>query len=239
MAKEEKEAQSARESAAVYVPWASFKSAIEQLVEGIPNRIDRTVFPGQAWGVQSQLISGLKFLELIDEDGKPMPLLHALAVPDEATRKEQLKKIIQKRYSALFALDLLKTTPAELGEKMSETYRVTGDTREKAIRFFLAAVTYLNIPVSSLLAKVKTTGNGSGGKKRSKKASVVQAPPANPMQRNETTGTSRSIKLVSGGTLTVTATVDFFALSPADRKFVFEVIEKLETYEQPGAAETA
>ena len=35
MAKEDKETQAPKESAAVYVPWASFKSAIEQLV--VPN----------------------------------------------------------------------------------------------------------------------------------------------------------------------------------------------------------
>ena len=81
-------------------------------------------------------------------------------MPDEPVRKTQLRKIIQDRYSVLFALDLVKTTPAELAEKMSETYKVSGDTREKAIHL-LAAVTYLGIPVSSLLGKVKTSGNGS------------------------------------------------------------------------------
>ena len=54
---------------------------------------------------------------------------------------------------------------------------------------------------------------------------------------NETGGTlSRMVKLKSGGTLTLSASVDFW-LYPSDRKFVFELIDKLEAYEQPADAE--
>lgn len=48
-------------------------------------------------------------------------------------------------------------------------------------------------------------------------------------------GTSRTISLRSGGTLTVSATLDLFSLSPPDRKFVFEFIDKLESYESEDA----
>lgn len=178
----------------------------------------------------------VKLLQLIDDDGKPAPMLHALAVADEAVRKEQLKKILQDRYSALFALDLVKTTPAELAEKLSEVYKVTGDTREKAIRFFLAAVAYVGIRVSPLLARVKTTG--LPGKKRQRKATVLPTeiravvPPAMP----EITGTSRVVQLKSGGTFSVSSSIWLFALIPGDRKFLFELIEKLEAYEQEHGA---
>jgi hypothetical protein len=49
-------------------------------------------------------------------------------VPDEAKRKEKLRQILQERYSELFALDLLKTTPNELTNQMGTSYNVTGDT---------------------------------------------------------------------------------------------------------------
>lgn len=47
-------------------------------------------------------------------------------------------------------------------------------------------------------------------------------------------GESRSVTLKSGGTLTLSASTKFLALSSADRKFVFELIDKLEEYETSG-----
>jgi hypothetical protein len=41
------------------------------------------------------------------------------------------------------------------------------------------------------------------------------------------------VTLKSGGTLTVTASMDVFKLSPADRTFVFSLIDKLSEYESP------
>lgn len=49
---------------------------------------------------------------------------------------------------------------------------------------------------------------------------------------NHGTGTSRQVQLKSGGTLTVSASADFFQLNVEDRRFVFELIDKLEEYEK-------
>ena len=45
-------------------------------------------------------------------------------------------------------------------------------------------------------------------------------------------GTSRSIPLSSGGKLTLSVELDLLRLSPSDRKFVFELIDKLDDYER-------
>ena len=42
--------------------------------------------------------------------------------------------------------------------------------------------------------------------------------------------TSKSVSLVSGGTLTLSATLDLFSLNSEDRKFVFGLIDMLEEY---------
>ena len=42
---------------------------------------------------------------------------------------------------------------------------------------------------------------------------------------------SRSVGLRSGGTLTLSATTKFMSLSPTDRKFVFDLLDRLESYE--------
>jgi hypothetical protein len=51
-----------------------------------------------------------------------------------------------------------------------------------------------------------------------------------PLQQ-PTTGTSRTVELKSGGTLTVMASMDVFKLTPDDRNFVFSLIDKLNEYE--------
>src|SRR5262245_2949670 len=94
--------------AAVYVAWGTMKNAIEGFVQGVHTRIDRTAFPGLSGGTQSQLLTGLKFLALITDDGKPTAALHALAVPDEGARKKKLEEILRDKYARLFELDLLK-----------------------------------------------------------------------------------------------------------------------------------
>lgn len=45
-------------------------------------------------------------------------------------------------------------------------------------------------------------------------------------------GTSRVIQLKSGGTLRLSAELDLFQLSPSDRTFVFDLIDKFDKYEK-------
>lgn len=218
--------------AAVYVAWGTFKNAIEGLSQAIPNRIDKTVYPGLNPAVVSQLLTAYKFLGLTEDNGKPTGLLQSLAVRDEAIRKQQLESIIRLRYADLFNLDLLKTTPAELSEKMEKSYGVSGDTREKAIRFFLAATVYLGIPASPLLLKA-SSANGGTRKKRAPKARVATppSPPGNdPLASNN--GSSRVITLASGGTLTLSASMNYLGLNPTDRKFFSDLIDRLDEYEK-------
>jgi hypothetical protein len=225
--------------AAVYVAWTTFKNAIEALAKAaVPNRVDKTVFPGMAGGVQSQLFAGLRFLGLIDDDSKPTTKLHGLAVQDETARKVALNAIIRESYADVFALDLVKTTPGELTERMRSAYGVGGDTAEKAVRFFLAAVSYLDIPVSPLFKTAKANGNSgtvAGAPRRRRRTAPTKTADAEPPPPNPTpasTGESRTVTLKSGGTLTLSASTGFFSLSSTDRNFVFGLIDKLEEYER-------
>lgn len=223
--------------AAVYVAWPTFKNAVENLAQGVPNQVDRSTFPGLSWGVQSQLLSGFKFLGLITADNRPTDALHALAVADEGARKDKLKAILQDKYADIFALDLTKATPNQLNEKMGSSYGVMGDTREKAIRFFLAAAQYTGVPVSRFLAKpapgAAAATNGNRATRGRRTTRPRPSPASNPQSDQTPTappGTSRAVQLKSGGTLTLAATLDLFSLSADDRKFVFELIDKLEDY---------
>lgn len=225
--------------AAVYVSWVTFKNAIESLAQGIPNQIDRTTFPGYSGGVQSQLFAALKFLGLMGDDDRPTPDLHELAVMEENKRKEKLKAIVQARYASIIALDLMKATPAEVGKKLTEEYGVSGDTKEKALRFFIAAAQYVGIHLSRFF-KVPGAASGGNGGARPKRRTTTRKPQQEDDDEEPTTpplssGTSRMVSLKSGGTLTLTASIDLFQLSQADRTFVFGLIDKLDAYEKEAA----
>lgn len=234
-------------AAPVYVAWATLNNALTTLSQGIPNQIDRTVFPGLAWSVQSQLMSGLKFLGLIDDDGKPLRALQAVAVADEDKRRAAMATLLRERYADLFALDLTKTTPAELDKVMGATYKVQGSTRERCVRFFLAAAGYAGVPLSPLV-KPKGAGNNnasSAGRPRRRLRDRRQTATTDAGGSIQDTaqvrvhqgGTSKTVSLRGGGTLTLAATLDVFSLTETDRVFVFGLIDKLNDYERAGQSQ--
>jgi Family of unknown function (DUF5343) len=221
--------------AAVYVSFATFKNSIENLAQGIPNQIDRSTFPGFSGGVQNQLFAALKFLGLTTDEGKPTPALQALAVTDENKRKAKFKELIEDKYSELFSLDLEKTTPQELANKMEEVYGVSGDTKEKAVRFFLTAVAYVEIPVSRFLKASSAATGANNGPKTKRRASTrkTNTDPEEEEDEQEPapkTGGSKAVQLKSGGMLTLSASVDFFQLTSEDRAFVFKLIDTMDEY---------
>ena len=135
-----------------------------------------------------------------------------------------------RSYSDLIAIDLTKATRSHFEEKLGELYNVSGDTRVKAVRFFLNAAEYASIPLSVFIVPKDGKTNGSARRAKSttprprstKKA--ITAPPKPLVNDSKPSGTSKSVALQSGGALTVSATADWFALNAEDRTFVFGLI---------------
>ena len=218
---------------AVYVPWPTFINAINALAQAMPNRIDKSVFSNLSFGTQGQLLTGLKFLGLTAKDGRPTEALIALAVMDEGERQKQTAKILKASYAKLFDLDLARATQQELRDALKEHYGVSGDTLERALRFFLSGAQYAGIALSSLLtkgiAKPLAAGNGGRRRKATKKTREQPPPPAAPAAASGG-GESKMVNLVSGGTLTLVASLGIMSLNQEDRQFVFELIDKFEAY---------
>jgi Family of unknown function (DUF5343) len=226
-----------RQLAAVYAPWQTFVNSLNQLKNGVPSQIDRTVFPGMAGAVQSQLFAGFKFLGLMDDLGKPKERLHALATADDEKRKVLVAEMLKERYDKLFALDLKQSTLAQVLQVLADSYGVGGDTREKALRFFLAAAEFSGVELSSYILGAKRSsgprkkrGNGTP---TSRQPRITADEAVDEFEEVETApaGTSKTISLKSGGTVTVSASLDVFSLKPDDRAFVFDLIDKLNAYE--------
>lgn len=223
--------------AAVYASWTTFLNSLDQLKNGVPGQIDRTVFPGMAGGIQSQLFSGFKFLGLTGEFGKPTEMMRRLAVADEETRKALMAEILRDRYAKVFALDLKQATLAQVLQVLGESYGVGGDTRDRALRFFLAAAEFAGIELSSFIKGAKRTtgprkGKANGQGKQPRTGSISGDDEEEDLVPDPASGTSKTIKLKSGGTVTVSASLDVFSLKPDDREFVFGLIDKLNAYEE-------
>jgi len=197
-----------------YVPFRTFLTALETLERGCPNQLDRSLWPSYSGAIQGQLLGAFRFLGLMDEAQCPTAELREL-VAKKDSRRALLRRILERNYAALVALDLSRTSPHQL-EEATRQYGLTGATHKKALSFFLQAAQYAGLPLSVLL-RAKT--RGAGGGQRRHRAPTADAP-----------AVAKTVHLKSGGTVTLTAAVDLFSLSAADRDFVFELIDKVQSY---------
>jgi hypothetical protein len=200
-----------------YVPFRTFLTAVEGLERGVPNQLDRSVWPSYSGAIQGQLLGAFRFLGLMDENRAPTAELREMAAKPEG-RRALLRRLIEKNYAPLVALDLPRASPRQLDEAM-RAYGLGGATHKKAVSFFLQAAQYAGLPLSALL-KGKVRGGGHA---------AARKPAAQPSSE---TATSKSVRLRSGGTVTVTAAVDLFTLAAEDRRFLFELIDRLQAYER-------
>jgi hypothetical protein len=220
----------AQTAPAPYLPFLSFKGAIEALEQGVPKKLDRTIWRTQSGIMQTQILMAFRFFEMVDEEDRPTGLLHLL-VGDKESRPEALRTMIQSSYANLLKHDLTKMSPKMVEDEM-EQYNVTGETKRKAVTFFLKAAKFADIPMHPLLSsQVRNTGPR---KKRAAKRNIEGATFAVTPTATEsgiTARNTRSVELSSGGAVTLTLSYDPFSLSSEDRDFVFELIDKLRNYE--------
>jgi hypothetical protein len=228
-----------KQPSAVYASWITVTNALDALAHGVPPNIDRTLFPGLNWAVQNQLITGLKFLRLIDANGDSTPQLVSLA-EDTENRRENWAAVLKSAYKDVFDMDLTKASPLQL-EQAIQKLGVSGDTLDKAVRFFLSAAGFAGIPLSPHLQRKKKM---NGVRKRRAVSRIKNdvpegATPDDALIPPRPNGTRRTITLRSGGSLELLVSVDLFGLDSDDRHFVFELIDALQAYERRVSAKQA
>jgi len=221
---------------AAYAPFATFLSAIEALDSGfeVPHRLDKldaSVWPSYSVAIRSQLMGAFRFLGLIDSDGKTTAAFKAL-VRDKPNRALHMKKIILSSYTPIVALDLTKISPRQLDSAMRE-YGLNGTTHKKAISFFLGAARFAGIPISPLLQR-KIRERVTRGHSRTNTGQVT----AQESTDISFERTSKTIPLRSGGSVTLIVESSFFDMETRDRRFISDLIDKLQEYERaiPGSA---
>src|ERR1019366_7020958 len=105
--------------------------------------------------------------------------------------------------------DLATMTPKML-EELMDKYNVSGDTKKKSITFFLQAAKFADISLSSFLTeKIRNT---PGPKRRRKTEGEAENRTPKPATiHRHSGGSSRSVTLSEGGTITLTISADVFS----------------------------
>jgi hypothetical protein len=211
--------------APVYIPFKTFITALDTLQVGMPATLDKSVWASFSGGAQSQTFGAFKFLGLIDENGHVQPILRRLVDAKGDERKAILREIVEKQYAEALALAGKNASFQQLLDLFRE-YGVQGGTLERVVRFFLDACEYTDLKCSPLWAKAKKTLRRQ---KRDEVPPRVKPSEGNTYQ-DEVKTSVKTITLRSGGTLSLSLSVDLMALSAEDRTWLFEVIDKLNTY---------
>ena len=154
-----------------YVSFKTFQTFLEFLSEGMPNRIDRSVWLNKFSGSNgTQIMTAIKFFNLIDKDGAPNDDFKNLVSRDLDLQKKIFRKLLYKYYSPIFNLDLTSATKAQLRESF-----ISFGTKECVIvnceSFFIQAAKYSNIMLSShILARRHNTNVSEKTKSKATKS---------------------------------------------------------------------
>jgi len=150
------------ESSPVYASFATIQNLVERMEkEGIPSQIDKTYLSFLAGGYRSQVLLGLRTLGLIHDDGKVSGLLTALVTAPDS-RRNQFRGIIEHHYGWAIALGP-NATHGQLVEVFKERGpRLSANTREKAIAFYLHASKYAGMPVSPFFKGRRQPASSNG-----------------------------------------------------------------------------
>jgi len=220
---------------APYLPFLTFLSSFDALSQGVPPRLDRTLWRNQSGLVQGQIMNAYRFFGLVDTengDAATEELNNMAKHPEK--RAETLQGLLETCYSPVIeGQDLTKMTMKMLDEAFEKSYSVSGATKQKAITFFLKAAKFSELPLSPYLqSQLRNVGarkkraTKNGGQVSNGSGDFVVSSVSGP-----DVGTSKTVALQSGGTLTLTLSVNVFELQGTDREFVFGMIDKLQQYE--------
>ena len=146
-----------------YLPYKTLIGSLENLGQGVPPKIDRSIWKNQPGSVQSQILSAYKFLGLIDDSTNPTPVLRKL-VEHRASPASVLKPLIEERFSDVLKHDLATMTTAMLNSEFETVYGVDGDVKKKATRFFIQAAKANGMTLSKFLLDQTRVSTGPIGR---------------------------------------------------------------------------
>jgi hypothetical protein len=135
---------------APYTSYRTFKTFIEDLREhGVPSRIDRSVLTRFSGVVGTQLMHALRFLGLIEDDGRPTQRLNELVNAHGSEHwAEKLLELLRQEYAPMFAIGLDTATPSHFNEAFRKAFPAADAVVQKCVTFFLYAANDAGVTIS-------------------------------------------------------------------------------------------
>lgn len=133
-----------------YTSYKTFRTLIDDLrTHGVPSHIDRDVLKRFSGSVGTQLMTALRFLNLINEANQPLASLEVLVAAKEPEQwKKALASTLESAYGPVMKIDLSRATPSALTKEFKDRYTNKDDVAKKCVRFFVHAVKDAGVELS-------------------------------------------------------------------------------------------
>ena len=227
-----------------YIAFQTFWKFIEDLsAHPLPPLIDRSMMTSKSGTDQTSLIGTLRALDLIDSDQRVLPGLTELANADKEHQRILLSQLLNEHYAEALEVSVSNGTSTQLEQCFRDVYSVaSADTLRKSVTFFLHASRAAGAPLSPHFKRTRR-GQGASGSPRkrtpSRKPKNVTFEPVRAIHQQTSSQDpyQLSVRLQTGGTMTLTVNVNPIGLRGGDREFFYSIIDKMTDSNQPEDSE--
>ena len=159
-----------------YVSYRTFRNFVDGLEQRMPARIDRSYWGELLSGSSgAQLMSALRFLNLIDEHGRPTDSFRPLVMAKGDQRVNVLREIATQSFDFVLqgSLDPQSATYSQLEEIFADRFPLSGDLSRKCLKFFIELSNDAGITLSPFITRrFRSTHAVTGTKAVTKKPST-------------------------------------------------------------------
>lgn len=240
----EQDEETRESSTPPYFSGTTFYNFVEAHRRTQPTRIDRSIMGNVAGGDQARILKALRFFDLIRDDGTPTTTFEKMHDLDGEQLQSAWSALLKVAYPFLFSnFNLEKATQGQIEEKFREQ-GIKGDTVRKAVTFFISMARYAGLKLSPYFKATRQRGpRGPRATRRQTRAGRPgndsggpSAPPTPERDPGASAHSAKTVSFRSGGTATLTVSVDVVNLSPPDRKALFAWIDAMSEYESEAPA---
>ena len=145
-----------------YTAFQSIKTIINDFKKhGIPYRIDETVLTNFSGAVSRQVLTALRYLDLIQGDRPTEDFTELVEACGTYAWGPTLLKVLQRAYAPLFELKLEIATRGQFSKRFRHEYPGSEDVHRKSVTFFLNAMRDTSFPISKFIMPNKKQRYGS------------------------------------------------------------------------------
>lgn len=143
-----------------YMPYPTLKNTVETFAGStVPTVLNRHVLSNLSGAAYSTLLSGARFLGLVDENDAPTESFNKLVQAHKTSEEEYkrvLGKILEERYEEIAQdVDMLRGTLPELEKAFRDGGITSQEMLVKSVRFYVKALEDCGVKVSPHIKKAR------------------------------------------------------------------------------------